>query len=154
MEQLEKKVNVFLSKDGKEFLNEIDCVVHEDLLDKISKFKYYKVSHGIDKTETGSYYSKTLVAIGNNSCYLKPEDVLLNWGIKTFGAFLECSVQGYGYQRTFEYSTITAKEWDECSPYCVYGGWGTHIPKKVFISNEVIDGFPAPYDIKKEWNIK
>ena len=154
MKTEEKTVTVYVSNDGKEHLTESDCKKQDAYLKEINNIQYFSVRHGIDKTETGNYYSKTLVAIGSNSCYLRPEDVLLNWGIKTFGNFLECSVQGYGYQRTFEFSKITADDWNECKSYCVYGGWGTHIPKKVFISEKEIEGFPEPYNIKTEWGIK
>src|SRR6478736_3703462 len=108
----EKIVTVYVSNDGKEHLNESDCKKQDNYLKEISHIQYFAVKHGIDKTETGNYYSKTLVAVATNSLYLSPEDILLNWGIKTFGAFLECSVQGYGYQRSFVYSKITADDWN------------------------------------------
>ena len=154
MKELEAKLTVYVSEDGIQFLTEQECVIHEKQLKEIKEIKYFLISHGIDKTETGAYFSKTLVAIGFNNYFLKKEDVLLNWAIKTFGGFLESSVQGYGIQKTFSYHEVSKSDFDECKTYCVYGGWGTHTPKKVFISNKEIKGFPIPYDIKKEWNIK
>lgn len=154
MEKLEKTLTVYISKDGKEHLTESDCIKQDNYLKEISNIEYFLVSHGIDKTETGNYFSKTLVAVGSCGFYLDKEDILLNWGIKTFGNYLECSVQGYGIQRTFEYRRVTENDWNECKSYCIYGGWGTHTPKKVFINEKEIEGFPEPYSIKKEWGIK
>lgn len=154
MKAKETTAIIYQSEDGKQFLTKEECELHEKELEHIKKIKYFLVSHGIDKTETGAYYNKTLVAVGSNPYYISKEDILLNWGMKTFGAFIECGVQGYGIQRTFVYKEVSKEDYDECKPYCVYGGWGTHVPKKIFISDKKINGFPEPYNIKKEWNIK
>ena len=145
---------LYQSEDGKQFLTKEECELHEKELEYIKGIKYFLVSHDIDKTETGAYFNKTLVAVGSNRYYISQEDIFLNWCIKTFGAFIECGVQGYGIMNTFSYIKVSKETYDECKPYCVYGGWGTHTPKKVFISDKKINGFPEPYDIKKEWNIK
>ena len=157
MEKVEKKILLYVAKDGREFFDEDKCKEWEDVVDNI---RYFVVSHSPDLTETGCMCRDIVVAVYSAHGYHK--DIVENWCIREKSLpILQPSVQGYRYQRGFdiyESQEICKKVWQEYkkgarvnpelslrSPY---------YDEKVFLSPMAVEGFPEPFNYLEAWDLK
>lgn len=54
---------IYVSSDGKEFIDRLDCIQHENELKAFDNVKYYKVRHDLINAESGEYENCTYFAI-------------------------------------------------------------------------------------------
>lgn len=158
MKEIEKSVNVYVADDGKEFLDKTECEKYEELRKDI---QYFVVHCRPDLNETGVFTTVNVVAV-HAVRYGHHKDIVCNWCVKQKGYPILCeSVQGYGWQSGFSISDdqeYAKKLWDDFSKdrkVSKAQSWTfPRFGEKVFLSEIEIDGFPKPFDYKKEWNLK
>lgn len=133
---------VYIAEDGKEFLNKEECEKYEKLCEEVlSKIRYFRIACEPDLTETGLYQKTFYVAVFSPKYYYAQE-IAEEFALRKYGHFLIPSVQGYGFQPSFDINSIKKEDWD--------GGRY----EKVFLSSIPVDGFPRNYDFMKEWGFK
>ena len=142
---------VYIAKDGKEFLDKESCRKYEEeFLDKI---KYFSIYYNFDYTEGRGFESIIHVAVipsGYDYAGVIAEkyaiDVLNN------GVFAGQGCQGYGLQKTYSLHNSTKESFENNEG--VNWGCNSSHGTQVFISEKAIEGFPEPYNYRKEWGIK
>lgn len=155
MEKFKKEIDVFTSKDGKEFLTEQECVNYEtNVLEKLKNIKYFKYCTSRDLTETGMFYRHNYAAVyiaGYDSCYY---EVLLQYLLdKHNGKLLSVNVQGYGVTSNFSIAEITKEQYFAKVPN-KWGGHNTNT-EQILLSEIPIDGYPENIKvISKKINLK
>lgn len=129
MQTVEKKIKVYVSSNGKEFLSEQDCLNYEkNVLGRLEKIKYFIVHHGADFTEGRGFQSHSYVAV--ESDWNHSEMVMMYCQIK-FGNKVDWMYSVPA--QVWDFSKITEAQFHEGKPK--YG-------KKVFLSHSDIDGLP------------
>lgn len=68
------------------------------------------------------------------------------------GVFAGQGCQGYGLQETYSLRPITKDVYD-ANEGMIWGCNSIHV-KQILISEKPIEGFPEPFNYKKEWGIK
>lgn len=142
---------VYIAQDGKEFLNKKECEKYEkEYLDKI---KFFSIYYNFDYNEGRGFQSIVHVAVipsGYDAAGVIAEkyaiDVLNN------GVFAGQGCMGYGLQKTYSLH-VSTKESFENNEGVDWGCNSSH-GTQVFISEKSIEGFPEPYNYRKEWGIK
>ena len=151
---MEEKIiqkTVYIAKDGKEFLDKEKCEKYEtDVLDKM---EFFAIEYNFDLTEGLGFRSVVNVAVipSDDDCARVIAekyaiDVLNN------GVFAEQGCQGYGLQKTYSLRQITKDTYD-ANEGVLYVCNARH-GKQILISEKPIEGFPEPFNYKKEWGIK
>lgn len=153
MEEKTIQKTVYLAKDGKEFLNKEECRKYEEeFLDKVS---YFAISYNFDLTEGRGFQSLVYVAVvpsRNDSAAVIANKYAID--VLNDGVFAGQGCQGYGLQETYSLRSITKDVYDANEG--MIWGWGCdsiHV-KQILISEKPIEGFPEPFNYKKEWGIK
>lgn len=148
----EKMKAVYVAKDGKAFLDKEKCKKYEkEILDKI---KYYSIYYDFDYTEGRGFQSLVHVAVvpsGNDDAEVIAEKYAID--ILNAGVFAGEGCQGYGLQKTYSLHSSTRKSFENNEGGVI---WGCNSPygTQVFISEKAVEGFPEPYNYRKEWRIK
>lgn len=140
---MEEKIiqkTVYLAKDGKEFLN---------------KISYFAISYNFDLTEGRGFQSLVYVAVvpsRNDSAAVIANKYAID--VLNDGVFAGQGCQGYGLQETYSLRSITKDVYDANEG--MIWGWGCDSihGKQILISEKPIEGFPEPFNYKKEWGIK
>lgn len=148
---MEEKIiqkTVYLAKDGKEFLNKEECRKYEvEFLDKVS---YFAISYNFDLTEGRGFQSLACVAVvpsRNDSAAVIANKYAID--VLNDGVFAGQGCQGYGLQETYSLRPITKDAYEGM----IWGCNSIH-GKQILISEKPIEGFPEPFNYKKEWGIK
>lgn len=134
---------VYIAKDGKEFLTEIECSEHEQLLYRIEKIKYYEVHVYPDLNETGSFTDCIYVAVATQM-YLSQTTIIFQWAYDKFG-LVGPGVMGYGLLAYFNIIPINKD---------TYFREDLQQVKHVFLSDTDVEGFPEKTDMIKIWRKK
>ena len=142
MEKIKKQITIFTAKDGKEFLTEEECVKYEkEVLDLLSKIKYFSCVHSPDLTEGRGYFGCTKFAVYDPTyCF---RNRVLEYCIKTFGNPLEY-VQGHSAIENYTFPQEITKEQYQNDAGTSVGSYN-YKSKKVLISPRKIEGFPEPF---------
>lgn len=151
MEEKIIKKTIYIANDGKEFLDKEKCEKYEkEFLDKI---KYFRIFYNFDYTEGRGFETVIYLAVipsGYDSAEVIAEkyaiDVLNN------GVFADQGCQGYGLQKTYSLKQITKDVYDTNEG--VQWTYDDVHGKQILIAEEPIEGFPEPFNYKKEWGIK
>ena len=152
-----KTKEVYISKDGREFLTEKECMEWEKMCNNIKSFT---VRHNPDLNETGLMQRNTVVTVySTHGCH---KDIVENWCVREKKyPILQESVQGWGFQRGFEISDSQDYAKNMWEAYVkderVNPSSSLLIPifgEKVFLSPIRIEGFPEPFNYIKEWGFK
>lgn len=151
MEEKTIQKTVYIAKDNKEFLDKEECRKYEEeFLDKVS---YFAICYNFDYTEGRGFQSKAYVAVVpsryDNATVIANKyaiDVLNN------GVFAGQGCQGFGLQKTYSLRPITKDAYD-ANEGVLLGCNAIH-GKQILISEKPIEGFPEPFNYKKEWGIK
>lgn len=151
MEEKTIQKTVYIAKDGKEFLNKKECEKYEDeFLDKI---KYFSIYYNFDYNEGRGFQSIVHVAVIPSS-YDYAEVIAEKYAIDVLnkGVFADQGCMGYGLQKTYSLHTSTKESFENNEGV----NWGCNSPHgtQVFISENVVEGFPEPYNYRKKWGIK
>lgn len=151
---MEEKIiqkTVYIAKDGKEFLNKEECRKYEEeFLDKVS---YFAIAYNFDLTEGRGFQSMAYVAV-IPSRYDSAAVIANKYAIDILndGVFAGQGCQGYGLQETYSLRPITKDAYD-ANEGVQWGCNATH-GTQILISEKPIEGFPEPFNYKKEWGIK
>lgn len=151
MEEKTIQKTVYLAKDGKEFLNKEECRKYEEeFLDKVS---YFAISYNFDLTEGRGFQSLVYVAVvpsRNDSAAVIANKYAID--VLNKGVFADQGCMGYGLQKTYSLHNSTKESFENNEGV----NWGCNSPHgtQVFISENAIEGFPEPYNYRKEWGIK
>lgn len=99
---------IYQSSDGKQFIDQDECLKYESILQAISNMKFYKVKHDIICAASGIYDTCTYFAIAEptiNGIYFNGLDALEdycmhNYTSKTYGLFYtdspyKCTIRRY-----------------------------------------------------------
>lgn len=151
MEEKTIQKTVYVAKDGKEFLDKEECEKYEkEFLDKV---KYFAIEYNFDMTEGRGFQSVANVAVipsGYDYAMVIAEkyaiDVLNN------GRFAGEGCMGYGLQKTYSLRQITKDAYDANEGE--HWGCNDRHGKQILISEKPMEGFPKPFNYKKEWGIK
>ena len=151
MEEKIIKKTVYIAKDGKEFINKEECKKYEE--EFLNKIKYFAIAYNFDFTEGRGFQSLAYVAVVpsryDSATVLANKyaiDVLNN------GIYAGQGCQGYGLQETYSLRLIAKDVYDANEGV----GWGCNSKhgKQILISEKPIEGFPEPFNYRKEWGIK
>ena len=153
---MEEKIiqkTVYLAKDGKEFLNKEECRKYEE--EFLNKVSYFAISYNFDLTEGRGFQSLVYVAVvpsRNDSAVVIANKYAID--VLNDGVFAGQGCQGYGLQETYSLRPIT-KDMYDANEGTIWG-WGCDSihGKQILISEKPIEGFPEPFNYKKEWGIK
>ena len=151
MEEKTIQKTVYIAKDGKEFLDKEKCEKYEtDILDKM---EFFAIEYNFDLTEGRGFRSVVNVAVipsDDDSARVIAEkyaiDVLNN------GRFAAKGCQGYGLQKTYSLRHITKDVYEANEGEHL--GFNVIHDNQILISEKPIEGFPEPFNYKKEWGIK
>lgn len=151
MEEKTIQKTVYIAKDGKEFLDKKECEKYEkEFLDKI---KYFSIYYNFDYNEGRGFQSIVHVAVIPSS-YDYAEVIAEKYAIDVLnkGVFAGQGCMGYGLQKTYSLHNSTKESFENNEGV----NWGCNSPHgtQVFISENVVEGFPEPYNYRKEWGIK
>ena len=151
MEEKTIEKTVYIAKDGKEFFDKEKCKKYEkEVLDKI---QYYSIFYNFDYTEGRGFQSLVHVAV-IPSRYDNAEVIAEKCAIDVLneGIFAGEGCQGYGLQKTYFLHNSTKEAFENNEGV----NWGCNSPHgtQVFISEKAVEGFPEPYNYRKEWGIK
>lgn len=143
---------IYIAEDGKEFLTKEECGKYEDFVkNTLSRIRYFRIMNGPDLTESGRYQRLTDVAVLTPKWNEYQKEVAFEWALRKFGHYLMESVQGYGFMPSFEIMPISSEEYEK-EPDSRFS-----LVKKrerVFLSPELVEGFPENYNYMKEWGFK
>lgn len=151
MEEKTIKKTVYIAKDGKEFLDKEECEKYEkEFLDRI---KYFSIYYNFDYNEGRGFQSVAHVAV-IPSRYDKAGVIAEKYAIDVLndGVFAGQGCQGYDLQKTYSLHSSTKETFENNEG--VNWGCSTRHGKQILISEESIEGFPKPFNYKKEWGIK
>lgn len=151
MEEKTIQKTVYIAQDGKEFLNKKECEKYEkEYLDKI---KFFSIYYNFDYNEGRGFQSIAHVAV-NPSGYDAAGVIAEKYAIDVLnnGVFAGQGCMGYGLQKTYSL-LVSTKESFENNEGVNWGCNSSH-GTQVFISEKAIEGFPEPYNYRKEWAIK
>lgn len=151
MEEKTIKKTVYIAKDGKEFLDKEECEKYEkEFLDRI---KYFSIYYNFDYNEGRGFQSVAHVAV-IPSRYDKAGVIAEKYAIDVLndGVFAGQGCQGYDLQKTYSLHSSTKETFENNEG--VNWGCNTRHGKQILISEESIEGFPKPFNYKKEWGIK
>lgn len=151
MEEKTIKKTVYIAKDGKEFLDKEKCEKYEkEFLDRI---KYFRISYNFDYSEGRGFQSVAHVAV-IPSRYDVAEVIAEKYAIDVLneGVFAGQGCQGYGLQKTYGLHSSTKESFENNEG--VNWGCNARHGEQILISEESIEGFPKPFNYKKEWGIK
>ena len=142
MKTINKEIEVFISEDGKEFINKDECSKYENTTLKMENdIKYFRYYTNMDLNETGMFYNCNYAAVyikGFDDCYY---EVMLQYLVdKHKGRVIHENVQGYGVAKMFSISSCTKAEYFKAEPK-KWGGHNTET-EKILLSETPIDGFP------------
>lgn len=133
---------IYIAEDGKEFLVKEECEKYEKFCEEIlSKIKYFRIMSEPDLTETGLYQKTFHVAVFSPKYYYAQE-IAEEFALRKYGHLLMPSVQGYGFQPSFDINSIKKEDWE--NGRC----------ERFFLSSIPVDGFPQNFDFMKEWGFK
>lgn len=142
---------VYVAKDGKEFLDKKECRKYEnEFLDKI---KYYSIYYNFDYTEGRGFQSVAHVAVvpsGYDFAEVIAEKYAID--ILNTGVFAREGCQGFGLQKTYSLCNSTREKFKANKG--VDWGCNSLYGTQVFISEKAVEGFPEPYNYRREWGIK
>lgn len=151
MEEKTIKKTVYIAKDGKEFLDKEECEKYEkEFLDRI---KYFSIYYNFDYNEGRGFQSVAHVAVipsRNDYARVIAEKYAID--VLNDGVFAGQGCQGYDLQKTYGLHSSTKETFEKNEG--VNWGCNTRHGKQILISEESIEGFPKPFNYKKEWGIK
>ena len=138
--------DAYIARDGKPFLDAGECIDYErNVLDKLENIKYFRVRFAPDLTETGCFTKCFYCAVyseNNNYHY----EILEYYCIKDLGyKIISEGVMGYGYMKGFNIERIDEEMYRKET--------GVKEPK-IFLSPELINGFPKNVNYKEKWDLK
>lgn len=150
MKVIKRTIQTFVANDGKEFQTEAECLAYEQ--DILHKIKFYCVDFDFDLTEGRGWTNNAYLAVVPVRD-VDPKDIAIEFALINYGCghYLVSGVQGYGAQKTFHVREISKKAYDEHKgiQWTAY----KNIPEQLLLSPISIEGYPAPYDYIKVWNI-
>ena len=128
--------NVYITADGKEFLDETEAKKHETNLKNI---RHFIVQYKPNLTDTGNFTAKMHVAIHTgNGCH---KHILYQYLMKQLGwNSIQEGVQGYGYMCSFVIDDSTIEDYNN-----------TKDGSKVFLSQIKVNGYPNNFNFVEEW---
>lgn len=134
MKKIEKTIYVTL--DGKEFLDETDAQRHETNLKNI---RYFVVHHTPNLTDTGNYTKLLHVAVHTeNGCH---QQILYQYLMKHLGwNAIQEGVQGYGYMSSFMVETASIAEFNAAPNR-----------DRCFLSQIGVCGYPQHFNFVETW---
>ena len=141
MEQLKKEIEVFVAKDGKEFLIKSECENYEkNVLEIKSNIKYFRSCCCPDLTEGRGWYRNIYFAVlEKNYCHFERA---LKYMIDKYKSPIEY-VQGVAPMPNWSVpKECTEQEFIDMSKPKV--GDYYHYSEQVFISEEKVEGMPEP----------
>lgn len=151
MEEKTIQKTVYIAKDNKEFLDKEECEKYEkEFLDRI---KYFSIYYNFDYNEGRGFQSVAHVAV-IPSRYDDAGVIAEKYAIDVLndGVFAGQGCQGYDLQKTYSLHSSTKEIFENNEG--VNWGCNTRHGKQILISEESIEGFPKPFNYKKEWGIK
>lgn len=151
MEEKTIKKTVYIAKDGKEFLDKKKCEKYEkEFLDRI---KYFSIYYNFDYSEGRGFQSVAHVAV-IPSRYDEAGVIAEKYAIDVLnnGVFAGQGCQGYDLQKTYGLHSSTKETFQNNEG--VNWGCNARHGKQILIAEEPIEGFPEPFNYKKEWGIK
>ena len=108
MEKQTRNVDVYIAKDGTEFLDKNECANYEKLMDNI---RYFRINTTPDLTETGLMQKSIAVLVYSD--HYSHYEIALNYAIKELGLrILGVGVQGCGFQEHFNIAKSTKHEFE------------------------------------------
>ena len=150
MKVIKRTIQTFVANDGKEFQTEAECLAYEQNI--LHKIKYFCVDFDFDLTEGRGWQNNAYLAVVPVRD-VDPKDIAIEFALINYGCghYLVSGVQGYGAQKTFHVREISKKAYDEHKgiQWTAY----KNIPEQLLLSPISIEGYPAPYDYTKVWNI-
>lgn len=150
MKVIERTIHTFVANDGKEFDTEAECLAYEQNI--LHKIKYFCVDFDFDLTEGRGWQNNAFLAVVPVRD-VDPKDIAIEFALINYGCghYLVSGVHGYGAQKTFHVREISKKAYDEHKgiQWTAY----KNIPEQLLLSPISIEGYPAPYDYTKVWNI-
>lgn len=141
MQTLKKEIEVFVAKDGKEFLSQTECENYEkNVLELKSKIKYFHSFCCPDLTEGRGFYRKIYFAVlEKDYCHFERA---LKYMIDKYKSPIEY-VQGVAPMRNWSVpKECTEKDFIDMQKPKV--GDYYHYSEQIFISEIEIDGMPKP----------
>ena len=151
MEEKTIKRTVYIAKDSKVFFDKEECEKYEkEVLDRI---KYFRIYYNFDYTEGRGFQSIVHLAIIPSE-YDNAEVIAEKYAIDVLnnGVFAGQGCMGYGLQKTYSLH-VSTKESFENNEGVNWGCNSSH-GKQILIAEKSIEGFPEPFNYKKEWGIK
>lgn len=110
MKTIEKTINVYVSDDGREFLDEKSCSMYEKKLDDFNRnIKFFRLDWNPDLNETGCFQDHALMVV-YSSCGYHEQLVSKFAQDKLKQPIIGPSVMGYGFQSYFSIHYIKDKE--------------------------------------------
>lgn len=145
------KKTVYIAKDGKEFFDKEEYEKYEKVF--LDKIKYFRIFYNFDYTEGRGFQSVVHVAV-IPSRYDAAEVIAEKYAIDVLnnGVFAGQGCQGYDLQKTYSLYSSTKETFQNNEG--VNWGCNTVHGKQILIAEEPIEGFPKPFNYKKEWGIK
>lgn len=127
---------VYITADGKEFLDETEAKKHETNLTNI---KYFVVRHKPNLTDTGIFTAMMHVAVHTgNGCH---KHIIYQYLMKHMGwNSIQEGVQGYGYMCSFVVENSNIEQFNSAKE-----------SSKLFLSQISVDGFPRPFNFVEAW---
>lgn len=129
MKVVEKQVKVYISEDGKEFMDQAQCEAHERKIQMVMNFKYFAFTAKPDLTEGKGYYKHGVIVV--NRPWIEPETAE-QYMYDTFGRKI-AYVQGASPMTSWYISPITYEQYVKDT-----------YDQVVFISKLSVNGFPEP----------
>jgi hypothetical protein len=150
MKVIKRTIQTFVANDGKEFQTEAECLAYEQ--DILHKIKFYCVDFDFDLNEGRGWTNNAYLAVVPVRD-ADPKDIAIEFAMRIYGRghYLTSGVQGYGAQKTFHVREISKRAYDERRGI----QWTAfkNTPEQLLLSPISIEGYPAPYDYTKAWNI-
>lgn len=150
MKVIKRTIQTFVANDGKYFQKEAECLAYEQNI--LHKIKYFCVDFDFDLTEGRGWTNNAYLAVVPVRD-VDPKDIAIEFALINYGCghYLVSGVHGYGAQKTFHVREISKKAYDEHKgiQWTAY----KNIPEQLLLSPISIEGYPAPYDYTKVWNI-
>ena len=154
MKKTTKTIDLFLASDGREFLTEAESKHYEEnVLKRLKNIKYFSITYNPDTTEGRGYYSRIFVAIEASYSHDLIAELFCEQCIGSRVAW----VMGVSMMTNWTISKITLEDFNNYKhfSYNVYAGDYGHGVKRLFISNENLEGYPkafkCPYDYKEKF---
>lgn len=140
METKTKEIQVYIAKDGKEFINEEECLHYEDeVLKVLDKMKFFYSYHSPDLTEGRGFYGETYFAIYDPTGLHQHR--ALEYLVSKYKQPIEyvqgcAAIINYSIPTEILKSVFNAKAGTKESNKTI---------TKILISPQRVEGFPKPY---------